>query len=175
MSPPAEQVERGIRSQTVATEGLDEHWSPNEAEAILHQLANAFISSNPMFRANPEVRGARSRLARARTEVEAVPIDDAPFRESGLLTVDTHGLVRSGVGGAASKLLSLSEASLIGTPVSHYFVGGAPESSQRAVGVRGDGSTFDLAVTVTTLTGTDLSVRRCSDDLSLKNERERSL
>ncbi len=86
MSPSAEQVDRGIRSQTVATEGVDEHWSSNEAEAILHQLANAFISSNQMFRVNPEVRGARARLGKARTgQVEAAPIDDAPFRESGVL------------------------------------------------------------------------------------------
>jgi len=158
VSPSAEQMERGIRSQTVATEGLEEHWSPNEAEALLHQLANAFISSNQMFRVNPEVRGARSRLGKSRTsEVEATKIDAVPFRESGLLTVDRLGLVRD-VGGAASKLLSLSEALLIGTPVSRYFVGGAPESSQRAVGMRGDGSTFDMAVTVTTLADSDLTV-----------------
>jgi PAS domain S-box-containing protein len=163
VSPPAEPAERGVRSQTVATEGLDEHWSPNEAEAILHQLANAFISSNQLFRANPEVRGARSRLAKAHSnQLEAVKIDDTPFRESGLLSVDAQGLVR-GVGGAASKLLLLSEPLLIGSAVSRYFVGGVPERSQRAVGLRADGSTFDLAVTVTSLAGSDLTLLAFND------------
>jgi PAS domain S-box-containing protein len=162
VSPPAEHVERGIRSQTVATEGLDEHWSANEAEAILHQLANAFISSNQMFRVNPEVRGARARHTKSRHGEEAAKVDDTPFRESGVLTVDALGLVR-GVGGAASRLLSLPESALIGTPVSRYLVGGAPERSQRALGIRADGTTFDLAVTVAALTGSDLTVLAFAD------------
>jgi PAS domain S-box-containing protein len=163
VSPSAEQQEPGIRSQTVATEGVDEHWSSNEAEAILHQLANAFISSNQMFRVNPEVRGARSRLGKARAdEPEAIKVDDAPWRENGVLTVDAQGLVRH-VGGSACRLLSLSEAALSGTPAARYFADGTPTSSGRALGLRADGTAFDLAVTVTALAGTELSVLSFND------------
>ncbi len=173
MSPPAQQQERGIRSQTVATEGVDEHWSANEAEAILHQLANAFISSNQMFRVNPEVRGARARGGKTRAaEAEQAKAEtETPFRESGVLTVNAQGLVCS-VGGDATRLLGQSAALLIGTPLSRHFPGGVPTHSRRAAGLRTDGTTLELAVTVTPLTGTELTVFVLQD---LSEERARAL
>jgi PAS domain S-box-containing protein len=170
VSSPAERAERAIRSQTVATEGVDEHWSAGEAEAILHQLANAFISNNQLFRANPEVRGARSRLGRARPdEAEASVVDETPFRENAVLSVDSRGLVHS-VGGAAGRLFGVSESALVGTPIARYFADGAPTRSQRGIGLRADGSAFDVAVTVHALPGGELTVLTL-DDLSEQRAR----
>jgi PAS domain S-box-containing protein len=163
VSQGAEQRERGIRSQTVATEGFDEQWSPNEAEAILHQLANAFFSTNQAFRANPEVRGARARAGRSRAEAAVVaPEPEAPLRESGLLVADENGLVCS-LGGAIVSLLGVSERELLGTPVARYFEGGAPERSRHARGLKADGSAFDAQVTVAALAGSSLTVFSLQD------------
>ncbi|MEO7034144.1 MAG: ATP-binding protein [Polyangiaceae bacterium] len=172
MSPPAQQLERGLRSQTVATEGEDPHWSPSEAEAILHQLANAFISSNQMFRVNPEVHGARGRGAKTRAgQAEQAKAEaETPFRESGVLTVDAQGLVCS-VGGDATRLLGQGAAAIMGTPIARHFSGAVPTHSQRALAVRKDGSTAELAVTVTRLTGAELTVFVLQD---LSEERARA-
>jgi PAS domain S-box-containing protein len=163
VSQSAEQRERGIRSQTVATEGFDEQWSPSEAEAILHQLANAFFSGNVAFRANPEVRGARARGGRARAEAPAIAAEpEIPLHESGLLVSDENGLVCS-VGGAIVSLLGVSERELLGTPIARYFEGGAPDHSRRARALKTDGHSFDVQVTVAPLAGSSLTVFSLQD------------
>jgi PAS domain S-box-containing protein len=154
-------LDRRLASRTVATEGLEEQWSASEAEAILHQLANAFISSNDLFRENPEVRSARLR-ARLRSSKRpesdadtAVAELDLPRKEPGILSVDAAGTIRS-ASGAACATLGLDEARLIASPVSRHFVGAAPASSGRFLALRADGSTLEVAVTVASLPGSEL-------------------
>jgi PAS domain S-box-containing protein len=172
VSTNADARDRGIRSQTVATEGFDEQWSTNEAEAILHQLANAFFSTNEAFRANPEVRGARARGSRARVgEAKAPePEPEAPVREAALLVADTSGIVCS-AGGPAAALFGVAERELVGSALSRYFVGGAPSTSRRALGLKADGSSFDVSVTVASLTGSSLTLFSLQD---LSEERART-
>ena len=157
VSTLAERQERGIRSQTVATEGIDEQWSSSEAEAILHQLANAFISSNQMFRVNPEVRAARTRHGKSRASEDLAVEVDLVVRESAVLTADRMGTVYS-VGGAACALFCSTEQALIGSPLARHFVGTAPSQSGRASARRSDGSTRDVSVTVTALAGSELTI-----------------
>jgi len=156
-------VDRGLRSRTVATEGVEEQWSANEAEAILHQLANAFISTNQLFRENPEVRGARLRARlrhdqalAAEAETTAVELDRLR-KEPGILSVNAQGEVHS-VGGAACAMLGVDEASLVGCPLSRLFDGQPPASSGRYRALRIDGSTLEVAVTLARLPNSDLSL-----------------
>ncbi|HEY4104914.1 MAG TPA: ATP-binding protein [Polyangiaceae bacterium] len=170
MTERAESLGREIASQTVATD-FDDQWNANEAEAILHQLANAFFANNQAFRANPEVRGARAKQSRARQQEAEVAREEAraPIRESALLVADAHGVIVS-VGGAASLLLGLSERDLVGTPISRYFVGGAPSQSRRALAKKTNGDTCNVAVTVAALSASshrlfslhDLSAERAA-------------
>jgi PAS domain S-box-containing protein len=173
VSSTAERNAQAIRSQTVATEGFDEQWSTNEAEAILHQLANAFFSTNQAFRANPEVRGARAKAGRARgLELDAAAIEaEAPHREHGLLVADSQGVVCS-AGGSIAELLGRAERDLLGTAISRYFVGGAPAQSQRSVGLKADGSSLDVSVTVAPLAGSALTLYSLRD---LSEERARAV
>jgi PAS domain S-box-containing protein len=155
-------LDRRLRSRTVATEGVEEQWSANEAEAILHQLANAFISSNDLFRENPEVRSARLRArfrsGKALAEAETVAAEfDLEHQEPGLLSVDAAGTIHS-AGGAACAMLGLGEGRLIGSPLSRHFVGAAPTSSGRFSALRADGSTLDVAVTLARLPDSELSL-----------------
>jgi PAS domain S-box-containing protein len=151
-------LERGIQSQTVETEDVDEQWSASEAEAILHHLANAFISSNPMFPANPEVRGARGAHSKARaSEAETETAEALNTREHGILTANAQDVVYS-VGGSVCALLGSTEQALVGSHLASHFVGEAPSHSGRATGQRADGSTCELAVTVAPLTGSELRV-----------------
>ncbi len=151
-------LERGIRSQTVATEGVDEHWSASEAEAILHHLANAFISGNPLFRENPEVRAARGRHGQAPASATETTAEAALApREHGVLTADARGIVYS-VGGATCALLGRSEQALVGSSLASHFVDSAPTQSGFAIALRADGSTRQLSVTVAPLTGSELCV-----------------
>ena len=149
----------GIRSHTVATEGVDEHWSVNEAEALLHQLANAFISSNQLFRDNPEVRGARSGQSKALAAKAASAAAELELsqKEPGILSADASGTVRS-VGGAACSMLGLSEQALIGSPLSRYFLGPAPTKSGRHRMLSADGNTLEVSVTHARLPGAELSM-----------------
>ena len=150
---------RGIRSHTVASEGVDEHWSVNEAEALLHQLANAFISSNHLFRDNPEVRGARSGQSKALAAKAASAAAELELsqKEPGILSADASGTVRS-VGGAACAMLGLSEPLLVGSPLSRHFLGPPPTNSGRHRLLRADGSTLEVAVTHTRLPVAELSL-----------------
>jgi PAS domain S-box-containing protein len=165
---------RRIRSQTIATDGMDEQWSANEAEAILHQLANAFISSNQSFRNNPEVRGAHARAARAKTRaVEAESgASDAEFsaREAGILSADARGIVFS-ASSAASAMLGRSEQALVGTPLSCHFVGPTPACSGRASLLRADGATLEVSVTLSELPGSELRLLVLED---ITGQRERA-
>jgi len=173
VSTTTERTDRGIRSQTVATEGADEQWSTTEAEAILHHLANAFFSSNEAFRANPEVRGARARTRKGRL-LDSEALDSEPREapaEAGVLVSDARGIVQS-IGGAAGRMLGYSDAELLGSPIARYFVGGAPALSGEAVGVKRGGAAFDLAVTVSAVKDTDLTIFSLQD---LTNERARAL
>ena len=149
---------RDLRSQTVATEGVDEHWSASEAEAILHHLANAFISGNPLFRENPEVRGARGRQSKAQTPETETATEAALIpREHGVLTANAQGIVYS-VGGATCALLGSTEQALVGSPIASHFVDSVPTQSGFASALRADGSTCELNVTVAPLTGSELLV-----------------
>lgn len=154
-------LDRRLRSRTVATEGVEEQWNASEAEAILHQLANAFISSNDLFRENPEVRGARLRARlhsnkALATEAETTGAElELAYKPPGVLSVDAAGVVRS-VGGAACAMLELDEARVVGSPLSRLFVGAAPEGSGRFLVLRADGSTLEVAVTVSRLPNSEL-------------------
>jgi PAS domain S-box-containing protein len=154
-------LHRSIRSHTVATEGVDEQWSAHEAEAILHQLANAFISSNQLFRNNPEVRGARPRSGGRRSTALATEranaADEVEFTaiEPGILYADARGIVHSG-SNAAGAMLGLLEAALRGTPLSRLFVGPVPSESGRFRMLRADGNTFEVSVTFAQVPGSDL-------------------
>ena len=124
----------GIRSQTVATEGVDEQWSAHEAEAILHQLANAFISSNQLFRENPEVRGARSRSARRARRSPAKA--KRPPQSSSSRQRTRHPQRRRARHRPQRRRRGLracsgsANSALIGSPLSRYFVGPAPRIGQ---------------------------------------------
>jgi PAS domain S-box-containing protein len=98
------------------------------------------------------------------SQIVASAVDETAFPEIGILTVDSRGVVHS-VGGAASSLFELAESALVGTPIARYFAGGAPTRSQRTVGLRPDGSTFEVAVNVHALPGGELTVLTL-DDLS---------
>ena len=155
-------LDRRLRSRTVATEGVEEQWSPREAEAILHQLANAFISTNDLFRENPEVRGARlrarfrsSKALASETETAAAAELDLARKEPAILSVDAGGTIRS-VGGAACVMFGLDEARLVDSPLSLHFVGTAPASSGRFLALRADCSTLEVATTLASLPGSEL-------------------
>jgi PAS domain S-box-containing protein len=171
VSTAADRNDQAIRSQTVATEGFDEQWSTNEAEAILHQLANAFFSTNQAFRINPEVRGAHAKSRGRAQPADAAPVEpETPHREHGLFVADQNGIVHS-VGGSISALLGTGERDLVGSPISRYFVGGAPSQSGRAQGLKPDGSSFDVSVTVAPLAGSALTLFSVQD---LSEERARA-
>ena len=146
---------RDMRSQTIASEGTDEQWSASEAEAILHQLANAFITSNRSF--DPAVRGARPGAHDNKPLDEAQIAADADFaaKEIGILSVDTRGIVH-GVGGAFSDMLGIGEQALIGSPMSRHFAGTPPVVSGRASLLRADGGTIEVSVTLASLPGSEL-------------------
>ncbi|HKO46105.1 MAG TPA: ATP-binding protein [Polyangiaceae bacterium] len=146
---------RDIHSQTIASEGRPEQWSPNEAEAILLQLANAFITSNQLLREHPEAR--RGTPPNEANEAESTDSDaDISPTEAGILSADARGIV-FGVAGAACAMLGLGEQALIGSPLARHFVA-PPTTSGRASLLRADGSTLEVSVTLARLPGSELSL-----------------
>jgi len=154
--------DRRVRSHTVATEGVEAQWTANEAEAILLQLANAFISTNQQLAQT----GACAAPARLQTRPSTALVQDAEFpateseltqREPAILSADAQGTVRS-VGGAACAMFGMDEPSLVGGPLSRHFVGAPPKDSGRFRALRADGSTLEVLVTVASLPGSELSL-----------------
>ena len=142
-----------LRSQTVAPEGFDEHWSSHEAEAILHQLASAFVASSPASSDGPERRRApRKSAQRGEPEFETA----LPLREAGLIMSDDLGVIAS-AGGAVNALFGFSAEELNGTQLASYFLGGVPTESRRVLGLRRDGTPFTAGVTVAPILGSRLT------------------
>lgn len=142
--------------------GFEQLWSAPEAEAILHQLANAFFADNDAVRVKTNARLARERRAQRGLELEL----ELPEQESAVLVVDEAGEIVS-AGGAIYAAFGLDAENLRGKALAHYFLGGVPTHSRRALGIRGDGTTFAASVTVAKIHGwrlTQYAVRDLTEE-----------
>jgi PAS domain S-box-containing protein len=166
-------------SKTVGTVSLDEHWSPGEAEVILHQLANAFFQSNEAFRQNPEVKAAARQATRIRQDGALSEQRALTFAEDAVVIVDRSGSIRSASGPIAA-IFGYDAGELTGGAVSRLFADPAQDLRSGVVtGRRYDGSTFDLAMTASevTLFGASLrvlSLRDVSEAQRVEHERRKA-
>lgn len=132
-------------------ESAEELLSPEEAEAILQRLADAFLIFNQAFSEYPAIPLDAEPVDSTRDRELPEPTDASEGDdEDALLVVDDSGIVQS-TGGTIARMFGVAGRALVGGPLATLFAGAPPKKSGRVRLRRADGTEHEAFVTVAPL------------------------